>query len=94
MLLARYAPAGVVVDESLKIIEFRGETAAYLETRTGMRGWGCSGWRGRGCCTTCAGRSRRLARPERRSRRQDVPLREGRKLRRVDVEAIPLAGAR
>jgi two-component system, chemotaxis family, CheB/CheR fusion protein len=30
LLLARYAPAGVLVDEVLNILQFRGETGAYL----------------------------------------------------------------
>ena len=31
MLLARYGPAGVVVDEGLRILEFRGDTDPFLE---------------------------------------------------------------
>ena len=31
ILLARYAPAGVIVDEKDNIVEFRGETDPYLE---------------------------------------------------------------
>ncbi|MEJ1963741.1 MAG: chemotaxis protein CheB [Gammaproteobacteria bacterium] len=35
LLLSRYAPASVVVDEALNIIQFRGETAPYLEHASG-----------------------------------------------------------
>jgi two-component system CheB/CheR fusion protein len=34
-MLRRYGPAGVLVDENLDILQFRGETAAYLEHLTG-----------------------------------------------------------
>jgi two-component system CheB/CheR fusion protein len=35
LLLARYCPPGVVVDEDLKILQFRGRTAPFLEHPTG-----------------------------------------------------------
>jgi two-component system, chemotaxis family, CheB/CheR fusion protein len=36
ILLARYAPVGVVVDESMTVLQFRGRTAPYLEPAPGM----------------------------------------------------------
>lgn len=36
VLLARYAPVGVVVDEALTVLQFRGRTAPYLEPAPGM----------------------------------------------------------
>jgi two-component system CheB/CheR fusion protein len=36
ILLARYAPVGVIVDEAMTVIQFRGRTAAYLEPAPGM----------------------------------------------------------
>src|SRR5262249_30298935 len=36
ILLARYSPVGVVVDESMTVLQFRGRTAAYLEPAPGM----------------------------------------------------------
>jgi two-component system CheB/CheR fusion protein len=36
MLLNRFAPVGVVVDEAMTVIQFRGRTAAYLEPAPGM----------------------------------------------------------
>jgi two-component system, chemotaxis family, CheB/CheR fusion protein len=36
ILLARYAPVGVVVDESMMVLQFRGRTAPYLEPAPGM----------------------------------------------------------
>ena len=35
LLLSRYAPASVVVDEALNILQFRGETGPYLEHASG-----------------------------------------------------------
>jgi two-component system, chemotaxis family, CheB/CheR fusion protein len=36
LLLARYAPVGVVVDETMNVLQFRGRTAPYLEPAPGM----------------------------------------------------------
>ena len=36
MLLARYGPPGVVVDEGLNILEFRGDTDPFLEHAHGQ----------------------------------------------------------
>lgn len=36
ILLARYAPVGVVVDEAMTVLQFRGRTAPYLEPAPGM----------------------------------------------------------
>jgi two-component system, chemotaxis family, CheB/CheR fusion protein len=35
LLLARFAPASVLIDESLNILQFRGETAPYIEHASG-----------------------------------------------------------
>jgi two-component system CheB/CheR fusion protein len=36
ILLARYAPVGVVADESMTVLQFRGRTSSYLEPAPGM----------------------------------------------------------
>src|SRR5262249_30997352 len=36
VLLSRYAPVGVVIDESMTVLQFRGRTSAYLEPAPGM----------------------------------------------------------
>jgi two-component system, chemotaxis family, CheB/CheR fusion protein len=35
MLVARYAPAGVLINERMEILQFRGETGAYLQPASG-----------------------------------------------------------
>jgi two-component system CheB/CheR fusion protein len=36
LMLAKYAPAGVVVDEGNQVVQFRGQTGRYLEPPTGV----------------------------------------------------------
>ena len=35
LVLARYAPVGVAIDEDFNIVQFRGQTGAYLEPAAG-----------------------------------------------------------
>ena len=35
LVLARYAPAGVIIDETMNILHFRGQTGAFLEPAPG-----------------------------------------------------------
>ena len=36
MLLSRFAPAGVVIDDEMRIVQFRGQTDPYLAPAPGM----------------------------------------------------------
>ena len=47
--LARYAPPGVLINERMEVLQFRGETGAYLSPRPESRRTTSSRWRGRGC---------------------------------------------
>jgi two-component system, chemotaxis family, CheB/CheR fusion protein len=90
ILLARYAPAGVVVDESLKILEFHGDTAAYLEHPQGRAGLGLLRMARKGLLhdlRKAVDEARRLGTA---ALRENVTLSAGDKLRRVDIEALPL----
>jgi two-component system CheB/CheR fusion protein len=92
LLLARYAPAGVVVDEGLEILEFRGDTAPYLEHRQGQAGLGLLRMARKGLLHDVRKAVEQARRLGAAVLEENVPLREGEKLRRIDVEAIPLPG--
>jgi two-component system, chemotaxis family, CheB/CheR fusion protein len=42
MVLARYAPPGLVIDEHMKVLQVRGQTAPYLELSPGVVSWSVS----------------------------------------------------
>jgi two-component system CheB/CheR fusion protein len=42
LLLSRYAPAGVMLDDELEIVQFRGDTSPYLSPRRARRASTCS----------------------------------------------------
>ena len=81
----------MIVDSGLTILEFRGETSPYLEHPQGQAGLGLLRMARKGLLhdvRKAVEDARRTGAP---ARRAAVPLREGRRVRRVDVEAIPLA---
>ena len=64
LLLARYAPAGIVVNEKMDILEFRGQTGAYLAARAGRAAEQRScGWPAMGSPWRCARRWQKRRRP-------------------------------
>jgi two-component system CheB/CheR fusion protein len=58
VLLARYAPPGVIVNERLDVIQFRGRTGDFLEAPPASRRRTSSSWRGTGSSARCTRRSR------------------------------------
>ena len=59
LLLVRYGPPSIVVDESLNILEFRGDTDPFLEHAHGQATLNLTQMSARGCWSRCARRSRR-----------------------------------
>jgi two-component system CheB/CheR fusion protein len=94
LLLARYAPACVLVDDQLDVVQFRGRTGAYLESPSGQpqlnivrmarEGLGAE-------LTLAIQRARRSDAPVRQER---ITVREGGRDRAIAIEVVPLrAGA-
>ena len=92
MLLARFGPAAVVIDEALRVLEFRGDTEPFLD-------------HGRGKATLSLERLVRkglmmeLRQAIAEARRLDTPVRRGRlqvhyrqQLQSVSIEVLPIKG--
>ncbi len=91
IVLARFAPAGVVIDETLNILQVRGQTAPFVELPSGTVSWNLL----------------RLLRPEvagqvqerlERAVRENVPisispvqLSEGNGLRQIQIDVLPIS---
>jgi len=92
VLLARYAPACVLVDEQLDVVQFRGHTGSYLESPAGhpqlnvvrmaREGLGSE-------LTLAVQRARRTDAPVRQER---VMVRDGNRERAIHLEVVPLRG--
>ncbi len=91
VILDRFAPAGVVIDNDMQIVQFRGQTGAFLEPAAGdashslmkmLRDGLLSGVRG---AITAVRKTKQIV------RRDDLQVRDGRGWMRVSVEVVPLS---
>ena len=93
ILLARYAPAGVIVDDKDEIVEFRGDTEAFLEHAHGRASLNLFKMARKGLLLEI----RRVIQEARRKdvpvRKQGVSLRERGRVQRLDLEVVPLRGS-
>jgi two-component system CheB/CheR fusion protein len=92
MLLARYGPAGVVVDEALNIIEFRGDTDPFLEHAHGQASLNLIQMARKGLLVDLRqaieqARDKRIP-----ARKEGLQIRHRGRVHRVNVEAIPIEG--
>ena len=93
VLLARYTPACVLVDENLDVVQFRGRTGAFLEAPPGQPQLNSCGWRARASPPSC--RSRSSARKRTRCdavRRENVIVREASAIAGFISRSMPVRG--
>ena len=93
ILLARYAPAGVIVDEKDDIVEFRGETEPYLEHAHGRASLNLFKMARKGLLLEIRRVIQEARKKDAPVRAQGVSLRQRGHVRRLDLEAVPLRGS-
>jgi two-component system CheB/CheR fusion protein len=93
ILLARYAPAGVIVDEKDDIVEFRGETEPFLEHAQGRASLNLFKMARQGLLLEIRRVIQEARRKDAPVRRQGVSLRHRGHVRRLDLEVVPLRGS-
>jgi two-component system CheB/CheR fusion protein len=87
----RFAPPGVVVDRDMQIVQFRGQTGAFLEPAPGEASLNLLKMAREGLLyglRSAINAARKSHGPVRRS---NLQVRDGKTWRRVDLEIIPLA---
>jgi two-component system CheB/CheR fusion protein len=92
MLLARYGPPGVVVDDALNIIEFRGETDPYLEHAQGQASLNLVQMARRGILVELRQAIEEAREKGLPSRKEGLQVRYRGRLHKVSLEAIPIKG--
>jgi two-component system CheB/CheR fusion protein len=90
VLMSRYAPAGVVVDDDLFIVQYRGHTGAYLEPRAGSPSLDLVKMTREGLAGDVRAAFQRCRRTGRPARREGVRMRTDGRLTQVNVEVMPL----
>jgi two-component system CheB/CheR fusion protein len=91
--LARYAPAGVIIDETMKIVHFRGQTGAFLEPAPGEASLNLLRMAREGLGREIRAAMQAAIHGNSPVRKEGVRLREDGGLRRVNLEVVPLRPA-
>jgi two-component system CheB/CheR fusion protein len=90
LVLARYAPAGVIIDESMNILHFRGQTGAFLEPAPGAASLNLLRMTRLGLSAELRAAVYAAIQGNSPVRKEGVRLREDGGLRRVNLEVVPL----
>ncbi|MGH9402340.1 MAG: chemotaxis protein CheB [Terriglobia bacterium] len=93
ILLARFAPAGVVVNQDLEILQFRGHTGAYLEPAPGQASLSLSKMVREGLLVDLRAAVQKAKRDDLPVKKQGVSVKSDGRFRDVDLEVIPIPGA-
>jgi two-component system CheB/CheR fusion protein len=89
IVLSRYAPVGVVIDETMTVLQFRGRTAPYLEPAPGMASLDLMRMLREGLLAEVRSAVTQAKAEDAPVQKDAVRLVEGEKMRQVKVEVIP-----
>jgi two-component system CheB/CheR fusion protein len=92
VLLARFAPAGVIVNHDLEILQFRGRTGPYLEPTPGQASLSLSKMAREGLLVDLRGALQKAKKNDTSVKKQGVEIISNGSTREVDLEVIPLRG--
>jgi two-component system, chemotaxis family, CheB/CheR fusion protein len=92
MLLARFGPAGVVVDDGLRVLEFRGDTDPFLEHAQGQASLKLERLLRKGLIIGLRQAIEEARRTDAPVRREGLQVRYREQLRGVDIEVVPIKG--
>lgn len=92
VLLARYVPAGVVINSDMEILHFRGRTGKYLEPAPGLASLSLPKMAREGLAVDLRTAVQKARRDDAPARRSSVPFRYDDRYQEVDLEVIPIKG--
>ncbi len=90
VILSRYTPAGVVVDEAMDIVHFRGRTGAYLEPQAGKPDLSLMKMAKTGLAFELRSIIHHAKKEGDTVVRENIPIQDGGEQRSITIEAIPL----
>ena len=93
LLLIRYAPPGVVIDEDLEILQFRGDTSPFLRPPPGKASHNLIKMLREGLMVAVRGAVSRARRDQLPTREEGLKVRSNGGWRAVDVAVLPLRTA-
>jgi two-component system, chemotaxis family, CheB/CheR fusion protein len=92
LLMDRFVPASVVVNEQMEIVQFRGKTGPYLEPAAGQPTFSLSKMAREGLLVDLRAAVARARKENATVRRAGVPVHSNGQSREVDLEVSPLRG--
>jgi two-component system CheB/CheR fusion protein len=92
--LSRYAPPGVVVDQTFEAVQFRGDTNAFLRPAPGKASLNLLKMLREGLAMEVRSALEHAKHTGRAAIRKNIAMYQGRGMREVDVEVIPLRPGR
>ncbi len=92
LLINRFVPASVVVNDQMQIVQFQGKTGAYLEPASGQPTFNLSKMAREGLLVDLRSALSAARKSNAPVRRERVPMQSEGKTREVDLEVIPLHG--
>jgi len=92
ILMDRFVPASIVVNEHMEIVQFRGKTGAYLEPPAGQPTFSLSKMAREGLLVDLRAALTRARKENATVRREGVPVHSDGHSRLVDLEVSPLRG--
>ncbi len=92
ILLSRYGPPGVLVDDNLEILQFRGDTHPYVEHAPGNASLSLPQMIQKGLLAGLREMIQEVRASRSPVRRQGLTFRHGERFRRVDLEVVPVQG--
>jgi two-component system CheB/CheR fusion protein len=92
MLLARFGPAAVLVDDGLRVLEFRGDTAPFLDHSHGKASLSLERLLRTGLLMELRQAIEEARHTDAPVRREGLQVRYQRELRSVSIEVIPIKG--
>ena len=90
LMISRYGPPGVVIDDTLEILQFRGATGAFLEPPSGKARLNLLVMARDGLMITLRDLTRRAKTENRAVRQENVRFRKDGNLESVNLEVMPL----
>ncbi len=90
VVLSRYAPVGVVVDEAMTVLQFRGRTGPYLEPAPGLASLDLMKMLREGLLSEVRAAVARSRTEGAAVHREGVPVREGSGFRMVNFDVLPI----
>ncbi len=92
LLVNRFVPASIVVNDALEIVQFRGKTGAYLEPATGQPTFSLSKMAREGLLIDLREALIRAKKERQPIRKQGVRIKSDGDTREIDLEVIPVRG--